>query len=89
MAASGQLNKIRGGAEVITDSTGQPKRSRVKGSVFLADKERHASNKRLIAERAVELCEDDEAIIINGGSSTYMMGEFLADRQMNIHLPVT
>ena len=84
MAASGQLNKIRGGAEVIAEHFGQTKRTRVKGSVFMADKERHADNKRLIAERAVELCENDEAIIINGGSSTYMMGEFLADRQLSI-----
>jgi len=84
MAASGQLSKIRGGAEVIDENTGQTKRGRVKGSVFMADKERHASNKRLIAERAVELCEDDEAIIINGGSSTYMMGEFLAVRRLSV-----
>ena len=84
MAANGQLNKIRGGAEVIGDTTGRARRGRVEGSVFWADKERHASNKRLIAERAVELCEDDEAIIINGGSSTYMMGEFLIDRQMSV-----
>jgi DeoR family ulaG and ulaABCDEF operon transcriptional repressor len=84
MAASGQLNKIRGGAEVISGNVGQLKRNRVKGSVFLADKEMHASNKRLIAEKAVELCLENEAIIINGGSSTYMMGEFLVDRQLSI-----
>ena len=84
MAANGQLNKIRGGAEVIGDVAGRTKRGRVEGSFFLAHKEIHASNKRLIAERAVELCEDDEAIIINGGSSTYMMGEFLIDRQMSV-----
>ena len=84
MAASGQLNKIRGGAEVIGEYAGQAKRGRVKGSVFLADKEKHARNKRLIAERAVEFCEDHEAIIINGGSSTYMMGEYLVDRQLSV-----
>ncbi|MCP4047507.1 MAG: DeoR/GlpR transcriptional regulator [Gammaproteobacteria bacterium] len=84
MAASGQLKKIRGGAEAVTEGAGQSQRSHLRGSVFLADKERHADDKRLIAQKAVELCEDGEAIIINGGSSTYMMGEFLADRQLNI-----
>jgi DeoR family ulaG and ulaABCDEF operon transcriptional repressor len=84
MAADGQLNKIRGGAEVIGDTTRQAKRAHVEGSIFYADKELHATNKRLIAERAVELCDDEEAIIINGGSSTYMMGEFLANRQMSV-----
>ena len=84
MAANGQLKKIRGGAEAIADSTGLPQRPHLKGSVFLADKEMHAGSKRLIAQKAVDLCEDGEAIIINGGSSTYMMGEFLVDRQLNI-----
>lgn len=84
MAARGQLNKIRGGAEVISGKAGQHQRPHLKGSVFWADKERHVGSKRLIAQKAVELCEDGEAVIINGGSSTYMMGEFLADRQMNI-----
>ena len=84
MAANGQLNKIRGGAEVLPEHAGHAKHPHVKGSAFLADKEKHAGDKRLIAERAVELCEDDEAIIINGGSSTYMMGEFLADRHLSV-----
>jgi DeoR family ulaG and ulaABCDEF operon transcriptional repressor len=84
MAVNGQLNKIRGGAEVISERAVRSRRPPVKGSVFWADKERHASNKRLIAKKAVELCEEGEAIIINGGSSTYMMGEFLVDRQLSV-----
>ncbi len=84
MAANGQLKKIRGGAEVSDEGGGQVRRPHLEGSIFLADKEMHADNKRLIAKKAVELCDDGEAVIINGGSSTYMMGEFLADRQLNI-----
>jgi len=84
MAAHGLLNRIRGGAEVVEDSAGRNGRGRVKGSVFLASKEKNVANKRLIAERAVELCDEGEAIIINGGSSTYMMGEFLADRNLSV-----
>ena len=79
----GLLLKVHGGAE--------SKRSKVKmlrphleGSAFLADVEKNVEQKRAIAERAVELCEDGDSIIINGGSSTYMMTEFLARRQMNI-----
>ena len=84
MAAKGVLFKIRGGAEVNSEKLGQIQRPHLKGSVFLADKERHVGSKRLIAQKAVELCEEGEAVIINGGSSTFMMGEFLADRQLNI-----
>jgi len=84
MASNGQLNKIRGGAEAIAENDGGFRRGHVRGSIFYADKEIHAANKRRIAERAVELCEDNDAIIVNGGSSTYMMGEFLADRHLSI-----
>jgi len=84
MAAHSLLIKIRGGAEVVSDSTGRAERGRVKGSVFLASKEENVANKRLIAKKAVELCEEGEAIIINGGSSTFMMGEFLTVRQLSV-----
>lgn len=83
LGSSGQIKKIRGGAEVLESKSkiGSPK---LNGSAFLVDKEKHASTKRLIAQKAVELCADNESIIINGGSSTYMMAEFLRDRRMNI-----
>lgn len=84
LATEGLLKKIRGGAEVIDGGAPHVKRSHLEGSVFLADKEKHVGVKRLIAKKAVDLCEDGEAVIINGGSSTYMMGEFLADRHLNI-----
>jgi len=76
MAARGLLNKIRGGAEVVSDSAGRAELGRVKGSVFLASKEEHVASKRLIAKKAVELCEEGEAIIINGGSSTASRGSY-------------
>jgi DeoR family ulaG and ulaABCDEF operon transcriptional repressor len=84
MANRGELNKIRGGAEAIAGRSGHVKRPYLKGSVFLADKEKAVRRKRLIAQKAVELCEEGESIIINGGSSTFMMGEFLAKRNLNI-----
>ncbi|MBL4826141.1 MAG: DeoR/GlpR transcriptional regulator [Spongiibacteraceae bacterium] len=79
-----QLQKIRGGAESLPNAQHKVKRAHLKGSAFLVDKERLTDTKRLIAKKAVELCEDGESIIINGGSSTYMMGEFLAERELNI-----
>lgn len=80
---AGRLQRIRGGAEVLEPGPASLRRH-LKGSAFLADIERKPSVKRSLAKRAVELCEDGESIIINGGSSTYMMGEFLADRKLNI-----
>ncbi|TXS90337.1 DeoR/GlpR transcriptional regulator [Parahaliea maris] len=83
MARQGQLEKIRGGARALPQDHSSP-RSHIAGSAFLASREKQPEAKRLIARRAVELCEDGESIIINGGSSTYMMGEFLAQRELSI-----
>lgn len=41
-----------------------------------------AGHKRAIARRASSMCADGETIIINGGSTTFMMAEFLADRKL-------
>lgn len=83
LAKENKLRKIHGGAEAIL-SNGAQRAPRLNSSPFLLDKEKHAATKRLIAQCAVGLCKDGDSIIINGGSSTFMMGEFLARRQLNI-----
>ncbi len=82
LAASGKIKKIRGGAEVIQSKV-LPS-TKITGKSFWVDKEKNVNTKRMIAKRAAELCGDGESIIINGGSSTFMMAEFLEDRRMNI-----
>jgi DeoR family ulaG and ulaABCDEF operon transcriptional repressor len=84
MSQLGLLKKIRGGAEVNNKGASQSARAQVNSSFFLVDKEKNFDKKQLIAKKAVELCDEHESIIINGGSSTYMMGEYLMDRQLNI-----
>ncbi|NQZ90513.1 MAG: DeoR/GlpR transcriptional regulator [Colwellia sp.] len=84
MAKLSLLKKIRGGAEVNNKSKLKSKRPQIQSSLFLVDKETNLDKKQLIAKKAVEMCEDNESIIINGGSSTYMMGQYLMDRQLNI-----
>jgi DeoR family ulaG and ulaABCDEF operon transcriptional repressor len=82
LASTGKIKKIRGGAEVIQSKIiPTPK---ISGKSFWIDKEKNVDTKRMIAKRAVELCADGESVIINGGSSTFMMAEFLQDRCMNI-----
>lgn len=81
MSKRGLINKIRGGAESIS---GEKKRKNISSSSFNIDKTKQVKIKKLIAKRAVDLCKDGESIIINGGSSTYMMGEYLCNLQLNI-----
>ncbi|MGC6498965.1 MAG: DeoR/GlpR family DNA-binding transcription regulator [Henriciella sp.] len=84
LAQANQIKRIRGGAESLSSANDQPSTGRIRGSAFQVDKSKNAAQKRLIAKKAVELCEDGEAIIINGGSSTFMMGEFLLNRKLTI-----
>jgi DeoR family ulaG and ulaABCDEF operon transcriptional repressor len=81
---SKQLLKIRGGAESLQPATTSNHRKHLQGTVFLAESDQRQRRKSLIAAKAVSLCEDNESIIINGGSSTYMMKDALAKRQLNI-----
>jgi len=84
MSKQGVLKKIRGGAEVLDKDEPQLHNPKISSSFFLVDKEKNLEKKQLIAKKAVELCNDNESIIINGGSSTYMMSQYLTDRQLNI-----
>ena len=81
MSAQGLISKIRGGAESIN---GESKLKRLASSQFKLDKAKRSDTKRLIAKCAVEMCSADDSIVINGGSSTFMMGEFLESRHINI-----
>lgn len=82
LESDGKLVRVHGGAQLAEQTSAR--RRQLEGTAFLANREVHAREKRLIAERAVALCEDGESIIINGGSSTFMMAEFLATRHLNI-----
>ncbi len=77
-----KLLKIRGGAQVLADQDTSNKQ--LKSSAFWPSIEAHKQAKTAIAKVAVALCQDGDPIIINGGTSTYMMGQFLVGRKLNI-----
>ncbi len=83
LSEQGKLVKVHGGAESRRTRVNVLRPS-LKGPAFYTNLEKQVEEKRAIARRAVELCSDGGSIIINGGSSTYMMTEFLATRQLNI-----
>ena len=84
LANNNKIKKIRGGVETIKEKQYFSGKTHLKGSVFLAEMEERTDAKRRIAEKAVKLCEQGESIIINGGTSTFMMCEFLFDRELKI-----
>ncbi|WP_022954523.1 DeoR/GlpR family DNA-binding transcription regulator [Leucothrix mucor] len=82
LAAANLAQKIRGGIEVVTDKTPAP--PRLAGNSFNNNETLHVEEKRAVAREATALCQDGESIIINGGTSTYRMAEFLEARSLHI-----
>lgn len=75
-----KLRKMRGGAEALNPS--HP--IGLAGRPFAYNKTVNVARKRAIARKAVELCEDGDAIIINGGTTTFQMVHYLSARSMQV-----
>ncbi|MGI3187347.1 DeoR/GlpR family DNA-binding transcription regulator [Nioella aestuarii] len=75
-----RLRRVRGGAEAITP----PQFVGLAGRTFAVNETIRGPEKQAIARAAVELCNDGEAIIINGGTTTFQMVHPLAMRRMQV-----
>jgi len=81
LAARNLLTRTRGGAENLL-----PKKRQfaLTSETFQNNIQCFAARKRAIARHAAGMCTDGETIIINGGTTTFMMAEFLAEKQLKI-----
>lgn len=75
-----KLRRVRGGAEAINP----PQFVGLAGRPFSINETINIHQKRAIALKAVELCSDGDAIIINGGTTTFQMVHPLANRRMQV-----
>lgn len=75
-----KLRRVRGGAEALHP----PQFVGLAGRTFKVNETANVMQKRAIAKRAVELCEDGEPIIINGGTTTYQMVHHLASSRLQV-----
>jgi len=74
------LHRVRGGAEHLAKA----RHHALAGETFQHNLSLRSDEKRAIARRAAAMCQDGETVIINGGTTTFMMVEFLAERRMKI-----
>lgn len=81
LAARNLLTRTRGGAENLAPKTRQ---FPLTSETFQNNIQCYASRKRAIARHAAAMCSDGETIIINGGTTTFMMAEFLTDKHLKI-----
>jgi DeoR family transcriptional regulator, ulaG and ulaABCDEF operon transcriptional repressor len=76
----GQLKRVHGGAEAIEAA----QQSHLSTRSFGVSQTLNAERKRALARAAASMCVDGESIIINAGSTTWFMAEFLRQRRMQI-----
>ncbi|MGV7207255.1 DeoR/GlpR family DNA-binding transcription regulator [Oxalobacteraceae bacterium A2-2] len=81
LASQNLVSRTRGGVERRAPSAVEQE---LPSQAFRLQAASRAAPKRAIAAAAAAMCQDGETIIINGGTTTYMMAEFLADRQLRI-----
>jgi DeoR family ulaG and ulaABCDEF operon transcriptional repressor len=86
LADTGFATRVHGGLERATrPGTSSPDAALTLATgSFEASRGVNVAAKRAIAKAAVELCEDGEAIIINGGTTTFEMGDFLCHRRLKV-----
>lgn len=75
-----KVRRVRGGVESLRP----PQFVGLAGRTFAVNSTLRIKEKQAIARAAVELCEDGDSIIINGGTTTFQMVHPLATRRCQI-----
>ena len=77
---SKKLRRVRGGAEALAPNPFPG----LAGRPFSVNQTLNIRQKQAIARAAVDLCEDGDSIIINGGTTTFQMVHPLATRRCQV-----
>lgn len=75
-----KVRRVRGGVE----SLNPPQFVGLAGRTFAVNEALRIREKQAIAQAAVDLCEDGEPIIINGGTTTFQMVHPLANKRCQV-----
>src|SRR5580658_3342059 len=80
LAEQGRIKRIRGGAEALYPRH----QAHLVGVPFLMSQGINVPQKRAIARAAAQLLTPGESIIINGGTTTFALAEFLVDHELDV-----
>ena len=75
-----KLRRVRGGAEAISP----PQFVGINARPFALNQTINITQKRAIAQAAVDLCDDGDAIIVNGGTTTFQMVHPLTTKRLQV-----
>ncbi len=85
LAEAGVAERVHGGIQAIGDVFSSPEaQTPLSTRAFEVSRTINIEAKRAIARKAVELCADGDVIIVNGGSTTFQMSEFLRGARLKI-----
>ncbi len=80
LALKKKLKRVRGGAEALKS----PPFGEISGPPFEAARTINEQQKRAIAREAARLCGDGDAIILNGGTTTFQMVHHIAGARLQV-----
>ncbi|MFA1562773.1 HTH-type transcriptional regulator UlaR [Aliivibrio fischeri] len=83
LGEEGKLKKIRNGAEVINNDSASCFHSPMS---FIPNEQEIESfdNKQRIAKTAADMCDEHDSIIVSGSNTTFLMGEYLLHRDVQV-----
>jgi DeoR family transcriptional regulator, ulaG and ulaABCDEF operon transcriptional repressor len=84
LAEAGYAERVYGGIQALGAFSQQMAQARLETRSFDVSRTINIEAKRAIARRAVEMCVDGDVIVINGGTTTFQMSEFLRDTRLKI-----
>lgn len=82
----GHVRRVHGGVERVADDPAAVSRERpvLATRSFDVSQTLNVERKRAIAKAAADLCHDHQSIIINAGTTTYQMVDFIAERPLSV-----
>ncbi len=85
LSEAGFAARVHGGIQIAGGAFAKPTtQARLATSSFDVSNTINAEAKRAVARRAMEMCADGDVIVINGGTTTFQMSEFLRDTQLTV-----
>ncbi len=85
LAEAGLAERVHGGLQALDGAFVPASAPQATGSrSFDKSIAVNAAAKRAIAKRAVEMCEEGDVVIVNGGTTTYQMSEYLRLTRLKI-----
>jgi len=84
LAEAGFATRHYGGIQAIEGAFAKPAEAKLATRSFDVSQTINVEAKRAIARVAVEMCADGDVIIVNGGTTTYQMSEFLRRTRLKV-----